>query len=184
MPAGCVRGGFARRFRPTYAGANMGHPSGPVWAFRPVLARSLWQAAYRRGLRRLPAGCVRWALPVIFSRFGLGVQPSCHAESFARILAVMSEEIVGRGEVRSYRAPWKGQLVLVCRKCQRKLKKSSGIAKVAKGLKKRSRLEGDGSRLHVIQVPCLKMCPKGGVTVCTRANSLGESAPSYAVRKT
>ncbi len=213
--------GFARRFRPTLAGANMGHPSGSVWSLGPllarsvwhadyrrgirrlpagcvrgaspvvfgprtlvrtwgtrrvqfgpsgpVLARSLWQAAYRRGLRRLPAGCVRWALPVIFSRFGLGVQPSCHAESFARILAVMSEEIVGRGEVRSYRAPWKGQLVLVCRKCQRKLKKSSGIAKVAKGLKKRSRLEGDGSRLHVIQVPCLKMCPKGGVTVCTQS---------------
>ena len=72
----------------------------------------------------------------------------------------MSEEIA----VRSYRAPWKGPLVLVCRKCQRKLKHSgqnNGIAKLAKRLKKRS-------RLHVIQVPCLKMCPKGGVTVCTQ----------------
>jgi predicted metal-binding protein len=72
----------------------------------------------------------------------------------------MSEEIA----VRSYRAPWKGQLLLVCRKCQRKLKhsgKKNGIAKLAKGLKKHS-------RLHVIQVPCLKMCPKGGVTVCTQ----------------
>jgi predicted metal-binding protein len=80
----------------------------------------------------------------------------------------MSEEIVSQGEVRSYRAPWKGQLVLVCRKCQRKLNKSSGIAKLAKGLKKRARREEDGPKLHVIQVPCLKMCPKGGVTVCTQ----------------
>jgi predicted metal-binding protein len=71
-------------------------------------------------------------------------------------------------EIRSYRAPWKGQLVLVCRKCQRKLKKSSGIAKLAKGLKKSARHSVDGPRLHVIQVPCLKMCPKGGVTVCTQ----------------
>jgi hypothetical protein len=75
----------------------------------------------------------------------------------------MSEVIVSRDELRSYRAPWKGQLVLVCRKCQRKLKKSSGIAKVAKGLKKQ-----EGPKLHIIQVPCLKMCPKGGVTVCTQ----------------
>ena len=78
----------------------------------------------------------------------------------------MSEEIV-----KSYRAPWKGQLVLVCRKCQRKLKHSgrkNGIAKLAKELKKRARRDEDGPRLHVIQVPCLKMCPKGGVTVCTQ----------------
>jgi predicted metal-binding protein len=78
----------------------------------------------------------------------------------------MSEEIV-----KSYRAPWKGQLVLVCRKCQRKLKHSgrkNGIAKLAKGLKKWARRDENGPRLHVIQVPCLKMCPKGGVTVCTQ----------------
>jgi len=80
----------------------------------------------------------------------------------------MSEEIVKQGGLRSYRAPWKGQVVLVCRKCQRKLKKSSGIAKVAKVLKKRARHDKDGPKLHVIQVPCLKMCPKGGVTVCTQ----------------
>jgi predicted metal-binding protein len=83
----------------------------------------------------------------------------------------MSEEIVSQEEVRSFRAPWKGQLVLVCRKCQGKLKQSgkkSGLAKLAKGLKKRSRHDENGQRLHVIQVPCLKMCPKGGVTVCTQ----------------
>jgi predicted metal-binding protein len=83
----------------------------------------------------------------------------------------MSKEIVTEEVVRSYRAPWKGQLVLVCRKCQKKLKhsgKKNGIAKLGKGLKKRARHDEDGLKLHVIEVPCLKLCPKGGVTVCTQ----------------
>jgi predicted metal-binding protein len=90
----------------------------------------------------------------------------------------MSEEIISPEKIRSYRAPWKGQLLLVCRKCQKKLKhsgKRNRMAKLAKGLKRRSRHDDDGTKLHVIQVPCLKMCPKGGVTVCTQAQlALGE----------
>lgn len=73
--------------------------------------------------------------------------------------------------VRSYRAPWKGELILVCRKCQRKLKhagKKDGMAKLSKGLKKRAKRNQDGLKLHVIEVPCLELCPKGGVTVCTQ----------------
>jgi hypothetical protein len=73
--------------------------------------------------------------------------------------------------VRSYPAPWKGQLVMVCRKCQNKLKhggKNNGLAKLKKVLKKRARQSEDGLRLHVVDVSCLKMCPKGGVTVCTQ----------------
>jgi hypothetical protein len=72
---------------------------------------------------------------------------------------------------RSYRAPWKGQLVLACRKCQKKLKHSSkknGAANIKKALKKRARGDKDGLSLHVISVPCLNLCPKGGVTVCTQ----------------
>jgi predicted metal-binding protein len=85
----------------------------------------------------------------------------------------MSDEIVpqDREVVRSYQVPWKGQLVLVCRKCQKKLKhggKRKGIAKLGKALKKRARDAEDGLKLHVIEVPCLKMCPKEGVTVCTQ----------------
>jgi predicted metal-binding protein len=76
----------------------------------------------------------------------------------------MSEEIISPEKIRSYRAPWKGQLLLVCRKCQKKLKKN----KLAKRLKKRARHGDGGTRLHVLQVPCLKMCPKGGITVCTQ----------------
>jgi hypothetical protein len=76
-----------------------------------------------------------------------------------------------QGAVRSYQAPWKGELLLVCRKCQKKLKhngKKNGISKLSKALKKRARHDENAPRLHVIQVPCLKMCPEGGITICTQ----------------
>jgi predicted metal-binding protein len=72
---------------------------------------------------------------------------------------------------RTYPAPWKGQLVMVCRKCQKKLKhegKKNGLAKLHKTLKKRARQGEDGLRLYVVDVSCLNLCPKGGVTVCTQ----------------
>jgi hypothetical protein len=75
-----------------------------------------------------------------------------------------------QSRIRAYPAPWKGQLVMVCRKCQGKLKhggKKNGLAKLNKVLKKRGRRDEDGPRLHVVDVSCLKMCPKDGVTVCT-----------------
>jgi predicted metal-binding protein len=83
----------------------------------------------------------------------------------------MSEEMIDQGKVRSYPAPWEGQLLLICRKCQKKLKHSGNkkMAGLAKRLKKQGRHHEHGVHLHVIQVPCLKMCPKGGVTVCTQA---------------
>jgi len=73
--------------------------------------------------------------------------------------------------LRDYPAPWKGQLILVCRKCQKKLKhggNKGGLAKLSKIISKRARHHEDGPALHVVSVPCLKMCPKGGVTVCTQ----------------
>lgn len=76
-----------------------------------------------------------------------------------------------QGAMRSYPAPWKGELLLVCRKCQKKLKqdgKKSGISKLSKALKKRARRDENAPRLHVIEVACLKMCPEGGITVCTQ----------------
>ena len=65
--------------------------------------------------------------------------------------------------LRTYRTAWKGQLVLVCRKCQKKLRhsgKRKGLAKLGKQLKQQ--------QFHVIEVSCLKLCPKGAVTVCTQ----------------
>ncbi len=69
------------------------------------------------------------------------------------------------GELRSYRGPWKGELVLACGKCQRKMK-GGKVGNLKKSLKKISRAEGEGLVIKVLKVPCLKMCPKGGVAVC------------------
>jgi hypothetical protein len=92
----------------------------------------------------------------------------------------MSKEIANRRTVteaqsqalvRTYPAPWNGQLVMVCRKCRNKLKhggKKNKLAKLHKALRKRARRDENSPRLHVVDVSCLKLCPKGGVTVCTQ----------------
>lgn len=69
------------------------------------------------------------------------------------------------GDLKSYQGPWKGEILLACGKCQRKLRKAkdaAGLGKLRKTLKRSS------LRLFVINTPCLDVCPKGGVTVCTR----------------
>ena len=73
-------------------------------------------------------------------------------------------------ELRSYDLPLNGQLLLACGKCQRKLKHGDNPAHLA-SLKKLLKLQRkhDDLRLRVLKAPCLKMCPKGGVTVCTPA---------------
>jgi hypothetical protein len=73
--------------------------------------------------------------------------------------------------MQSYRIPWKGQVVLACGKCQKKLKrgkKKDRGSKLSKALKRRTQRDEDGLKLRVIEVACLKMCPKGGITVCTQ----------------
>src|ERR1700761_6051211 len=64
--------------------------------------------------------------------------------------------------MKSYPIPRKGQLVLACGKCQKKLKR-----KLSKALMKRARQDEDRMRLRVVEVPCMKLCPKGGITVYT-----------------
>jgi predicted metal-binding protein len=74
------------------------------------------------------------------------------------------------GRLRSYHGPWKGQLVLVCRKCQKKLKHNgtkNKLVKLSKTLKKRARRQESGAEIGTVSVSCLGMCPKGGITVCT-----------------
>ena len=66
--------------------------------------------------------------------------------------------------LKSYSAPWKGEILLACGKCQRKLRKGEDIAGLGK-LKKTLKRARRG--LFVIRTPCLDVCPKGGVTVCT-----------------
>jgi predicted metal-binding protein len=77
---------------------------------------------------------------------------------------------VSEESLRSYNGPWKGELVLVCRKCQKKLKHRGGnqkLARLGKTLNKRARRHDRHLEISAVNVPCLKMCPKEGVTVCT-----------------
>lgn len=79
----------------------------------------------------------------------------------------------------TYPGRWQGHLLLVCRKCRKKLRRTSAddeLLKLKKALKRRARHDDHGGlRLHMIEVPCLKMCPKGGITTCTQGQlSSGE----------
>jgi predicted metal-binding protein len=79
--------------------------------------------------------------------------------------------------LRTYPATWKGQLVLACSKCRKKLKKSGeahSLIDLKRELKKRSKHDEDGVRIRVVNVSCLKMCPKDAITVCTQ-RQLGDN---------
>jgi predicted metal-binding protein len=71
-------------------------------------------------------------------------------------------------ETKSYPVPWQGRLVLACRKCQRKLKDEHGpkaLGNLKKGVKARNK-QLRQKLLHVINVPCMDVCPKHSVAVC------------------
>lgn len=71
-------------------------------------------------------------------------------------------------KLTSYPPTWRGELLLACRKCQKKLKGERGFRSLSK-LKKtvaRWNKSETGGPLHLIQTPCMDLCPKGGVTVC------------------
>ena len=76
-------------------------------------------------------------------------------------------------EAKTYPPTWHGDLLLACRKCQKKLKHESGkqsLAKLKKTLRRMNRAAA-GRPLHVINVPCMDLCPKGGVTVCAASHT-------------
>ncbi len=81
--------------------------------------------------------------------------------------------------MQSYPIPWKGQLVLDCKKCQKKLKRSKG-SKPSKAVKRRARRDEEDLKLRVVEVACLKIWPKGGIRVCTQGRLDAMSAPSCA----
>jgi predicted metal-binding protein len=70
--------------------------------------------------------------------------------------------------LKSYPATWEGEIVLACRKCQKKLKRDGHLRDLAKLKKtvKHFNEEHPEQRLNVINVPCMDLCPKDGVTVC------------------
>ena len=74
-------------------------------------------------------------------------------------------------EQKTYAASWEGELILACRKCQKKLKRSHtshALAKLKKVVKRHNNKDSD-QMLHVINVPCMDLCPKDGVTICCPA---------------
>lgn len=70
--------------------------------------------------------------------------------------------------LRVCRPPWKGEAVFACAKCQRKMKKGKGpkpLRKLRKWFRKMSAKHPERSDVCVIDIPCVDLCPKGGVTV-------------------
>ena len=86
---------------------------------------------------------------------------------------------------RLYPAPWKGEAVFACRKCQRRMKKNGGPAalrKLKKWFKKRARGAPQAPPVHLIDVSCLKLCPKGGVTIFS-ARQLGKDPSAVCIAR-
>ncbi|CAN5590765.1 hypothetical protein BH10ACI4_BH10ACI4_32340 [soil metagenome] len=83
--------------------------------------------------------------------------------------------------LRSVPSKWKGQILLVCRKCERKLKHSDAKPlKLKKALKKLAKGDSDPSLFHVISVGCMDLCPKDAITVCTQAQ-LAQTPPGLTI---
>lgn len=84
-------------------------------------------------------------------------------------------------EIRSYKAPWRGELLLVCKKCQRKIDKPKALANLRKWFKKRSKSDSaNAPEVRIVGVDCVKMCPKAGVTVM-RQHQLGEQGREVSI---
>jgi len=80
----------------------------------------------------------------------------------------LRDEVTLPKKLTGYPLTWSGEVLLACRKCQKKLKGERGMRPLSK-LKKtvaRWNKAHPGEPLHLIQTPCMDLCPKGGVTVC------------------
>ncbi|HEX4284042.1 MAG TPA: hypothetical protein VHZ28_03050 [Terracidiphilus sp.] len=87
--------------------------------------------------------------------------------------------------IKSAPATWHGDLILACRKCQKKLKGEPGmnaLAKLKKTIRKRSK-DLPKRALHVINVPCMDLCPKGGVTLYDPARDPNRLAILYSEKE-
>ncbi|WP_294392766.1 hypothetical protein [uncultured Sphingomonas sp.] len=77
--------------------------------------------------------------------------------------------------IRTVKAQWRGT-ILICGKCEKKLRKTGfgpdGDTRLSKLLGKRGgKGKGRKAELGVIQVGCLKVCPKNAVVVVDAARS-------------
>jgi predicted metal-binding protein len=75
-------------------------------------------------------------------------------------------------KMKSYPAHWQGQLLLACRKCQKKLKHNDdlkALANLKETVKKHKKT--CAHKMHILNVPCMDLCPKDAVSVCIPAIS-------------
>lgn len=87
--------------------------------------------------------------------------------------------------LRTYNSRYRSGVLLVCRKCERKLKRSGEhehTANLKKSLRKLAKRAGTEVP-YVIPISCLKLCPKGAVTVCTQRD-LASLPPSLTLIRT
>lgn len=84
-------------------------------------------------------------------------------------------EAAGRGGLKDHvRANWRN-VVLVCRKCEKKVDGGfgpQGDERLAKALRRHLSLKkGRKAAAGIVEVSCLGVCPKGAVTVVDGADS-------------
>ena len=88
--------------------------------------------------------------------------------------------------LRTVSSRFRGPALLVCSKCERKLRKSGQhrhVARLRKSLRKLAKADAAARRVHTVAVSCLKLCPRGAVTVCTQAN-LRQTPPTLTLIRT
>lgn len=96
------------------------------------------------------------------------------------------EAIDSSTPLRIYRTPWKGEALFACRKCQRRMKKRGGpaaLVKLKSWFKKRAGKSPELPQVRVIDIPCVKLCPKSGVTVFSR-RQLAHDPPGVSIART
>jgi predicted metal-binding protein len=74
--------------------------------------------------------------------------------------------------LKTYTSPWAGEIILACRKCQKKLKGNDAmypLAKLAKTVKRQNKRNPERT-LEIVNVSCMNLCPKDGVAVCDPCN--------------
>ena len=79
-------------------------------------------------------------------------------------------------QLKAYPPPWDGSLLLACKKCQKKIapqKHNRALSKLKKAIKGSEKQQHSGS-IHVLNVPCMKICPKSGVAVYDPHRSNGQ----------
>lgn len=87
----------------------------------------------------------------------------------------MGRQIVSQDKpIKRVRAEWT-EIVLVCRKCSKKLDGgfgAKGEQSLAKGLRKAfgGKTKPRKAKIAVVEVDCLDICPKGAVVVLRAAN--------------